>query len=390
MTLSWDKIRNKINSLRDLTLIGFANILTTAIGGGFWLVMAHILSTEAYGEVAYLLSVASIAGTVAVLGAGNTLIVYRAKEVKLQATIYSLILGSAAITSIVLYFILYNVSTSVYVIGYVIFTLAISELLGAKLYERYSKYLIAQKVLVVVFALLLYYLIGQDGIVLGFGLSYFPYFIIVYKGFKETLFDFSFIRDRFKFIINSYVLDLSTILNGQLDKLIIAPLIGFALLGNYQLGIQVISLIGILPSIVYQYVLPRESSGQTNTKLKKGTVLISAILAILVAFLSPYVIPFLFQKFEEAVQVVQIMAFTIIPTSINLMLISRFLAREKSRTVLMGSGIFLGVQIPTIFVLIDLLGVNGVAISHLLSNNSETVYLLYMAKLKIFGKNVQK
>jgi len=390
MTLSWDKIRQKISSFRDLTLIGFANIITTAIGGGFWLVMAHILSTKAYGEVAYLLSVASIAGTVAVLGAGNTLIVYRAKEVKLQATIYSLVLGSTAITSIVLYFILYNVSTSVYVIGYVIFSLAISELLGAKLYGLYSKYLIAQKVLVVVFALLLYYLIGQEGIVLGFGLSYFLYFIIVYKGFKETLVDFSLIRARFKFIINSYVLDLSTILNGQLDKLIIAPLIGFALLGNYQLGIQVISMIGILPSIVYQYVLPRESSGHTNTKLKKGTVLISVILAGLVVFLSPYVIPFLFQKFGEAVQVVQIMGFTIIPTSINLMLISQFLSREKSRTVLMGSGIFLGVQIPTIFILIDLLGVNGVAISHVLANSAETVYFLYMAKLKIFGKNIQK
>src|SRR3990170_5964279 len=170
MTLSWDKIRQKISSLRDLTLIGFVNILTTAISGIFWLFMAQILATEEYGEVTYLISIASIAGTISALGSGSTLIDYRAKEVKLQATIYSLILGSAAITSIVLYFILYNVSTSVYVIGYVIFTLAISELLGAKLYERYSKYLIAQKVLVVVFALLLYYLIGQDGIVLGFGL----------------------------------------------------------------------------------------------------------------------------------------------------------------------------------------------------------------------------
>ena len=176
MTLSWDKIRQKISSLRDLTLIGFANILTTAISGIFWLFMAQILATEEYGEVTYLISIASIAGTISALGSGSTLIVYRAKEVKLQATIYSLVLGSAAITSILLYFIVYNVGTSVYVIGYVIFTLAISELLGAKLYSDYSKYLITQRILVIVFALLFYYIIGPQGIVLGFGLSFFPYF----------------------------------------------------------------------------------------------------------------------------------------------------------------------------------------------------------------------
>ena len=390
MTLSWDKIRQKISSLRDLTLIGFANILTTAISGIFWLFMAQILATEEYGEVTYLISIASIAGTISALGSGSTLIVYRAKEVKLQATIYSLVLGSAAITSILLYFIVYNVGTSVYVIGYVIFTLAISELLGAKLYSDYSKYLITQRILVIVFALLFYYLIGPQGIVLGFGLSFFPYFIMIYRGFKETKIDFSLIRSRFKFLINSYALDLSRTLNGQLDKLIIAPLLGFSLLGNYQLGIQVISLVGILPSIVYQYVLPREASGYSNTKLKKVTVLLSTILAVLVVLIAPFVIPLLFQKFDEVVQVVQIIGFSIIPASINLMIISHFLSIEKNRIVLISSGIFMGVQIPAIFILVGLFGVNGIAVSYILGNSAETVYLMYMSKLKIFGKNVKK
>ena len=390
MTLGWDKIRQKISNLKDLTQIGFANILTAAISGIFWLVMAQILAPEEYGKVTYLISIASIAGTISALGSGSTLIVYRAKEVKLQATIYSLVLGSAAITSIVLYFIVYNVSTSVYVIGYVIFTLAISELLGTKLYSSYSKYLITQRILVIVFALLLYYLIGPQGIVLGFGLSFFPYFIMIYKGFKETRIDLSLIRSRFKFLINSYALDLSRTLNGQLDKLIIVPLLGFSLLGNYQLGMQIISLLGILPSIVYQYVLPRDASGYSNTKLKKATVLMSTVLAALIVLIAPFTIPLLFQKFDEAVQVVQIIGFSIIPASINLMIISHFLSIEKNRIVLFGSGIYMGVQIPAIFILVELFGVNGVAVAYILGNSAETIYLIYMSKWKIFGKNVQK
>ena len=84
MTTSWDDIKNKIYELKNLTAIGFANILTVAISALFWLYMAQLLQVETFGEISYIISIATLAGAVSTLGAGNTLIVYRAKQVKLQ------------------------------------------------------------------------------------------------------------------------------------------------------------------------------------------------------------------------------------------------------------------------------------------------------------------
>ena len=70
----------------------------------------------------------------------------------------------------------------------------------------------------------------------------------------------------------------STLINGSkkgspvpTPSIFVAPLFGFAILGNYQLGIQLVAILGILPGIVYQYILPRDSSGESNKKLKKLT-----------------------------------------------------------------------------------------------------------------------
>lgn len=387
MTPSWDKIRTRISSLKDLTAVGFANIAVNAISALFWLYMARLLDTEGYGEISYLLSVAGLAGTITFLGAGNTLIVYRAKQVKIQASIYSFVLISAVVTSTTLFFILHNFGASVYVIGYVFFGLAMSELLGTKLYRSYAKHMLSQRILLIVFALTLYYVIGLQGIVLGFGLSFFPYSILVYKGFKESKVDLSLIRIRFRFIINSYVLELTRSLNAYIDKLIIAPIFGFSLLANYYLGVQVISVLGLLPSIVFQYVLPREASGQSNKKLKKVAILTSVLLATLTIILSPILLPIFFPKFDEAVLIVQIMSLNVIPVSINLTYISKFLASEKSKIVLIGSCVFLSVQIPAIFVLGHLYNINGVAIALVLSQASESIYLITSNKLLAKRKN---
>jgi hypothetical protein len=46
------------------------------------------------------------------------------------------------------------------------------------------------------------------------------------------------IKPKINFMLHSYAQNLSRRLSLSLDKLIIAPLFGFAILGNYSLGIQ--------------------------------------------------------------------------------------------------------------------------------------------------------
>jgi O-antigen/teichoic acid export membrane protein len=197
---------------------------------------------------------------------------------------------------------------------------------------------------------------------------------------KNDKIDFSLVRPRIGFIINSYALDLSRTFSGYTDKLIVAPLFGFAILGNYQLGIQVLAVLTILPGIVYQYILPRDSSGDSNKKLKKLTITISIILAGLGFILAPIVLPILFPKFIESIEVIQIVSISVIPSTINLMYISKFLGNELSKIVLIGSGIFLSVQIVSIFLLGELIGVNGVAAALVLGSSAEAIFLISVNK----------
>ena len=141
MIPSWDEIKANFLSIKDLAALGSTNIISMIILGIFWIYIARILDVEEYGEIGYLISIVSIASIVSMIGSQNTLIVYRAKQVKIQNSIYSLAIISSLITSVALFFLLANFITSIYVVGYVIFGLVTSELLGRKLFQKYSKYL---------------------------------------------------------------------------------------------------------------------------------------------------------------------------------------------------------------------------------------------------------
>ena len=387
MTSNWNRIRTKISSLKDLTTLSFANIIANVISGIFWLLMARLLGTSDYGQISYLIAISSVAGTIAFLGSGNTLIVYRAKKVPIQASIYFTAIISSVLASVILFFITQNAYTSIYVIGYAIFSLALAESLGTKLYNQYSKYYISQRIFLVIFSLSLYFALGPKGVILGYGLSYFPYLIAVYRGFKESKIDMSLVKPRIRFIINSYFLDISRTISGQVDKILVGTILGFVVLGNYYLGLQVVQMLGLLPAVVYQYILPREASGHSHQKLKNLTILSSVIITVLVIVLSPIIIPFLFPKFEKAVQTVQLMSLSLIPSSIIIMHISKFLASERNKIVLIGSGIFIGVQIPSIVLLGRWYNVEGIAIALVLSQTAEAIYLMMVDRLSKFREN---
>lgn len=379
----WKNIKNKFEKLKGLAQIGVSNILAAGISGIFWFYMASLLGVENYGELSYFIAIATIASTVSILGAGTTLVVYTAKGIKIQSTIYSLVLTIGTLSSIVVFFMFLNLGASLYVIGSVMFGLAISELLGRKLYKQYSMYFLGQRVLQIVLAVALFHLLGPPGVLLGFALSFLPYSIRLYQGFKETKIDFSLLKSRFHFTMNNYLSDLSRTISQSADKLLIAPLFGFALLGNYHLGIQFLTLLGIIPSIVFQYILPRDASGYSNKKLKKFTILFSIILAVIPILIAPVFIPVLFPQFEEAILIMQIVSIAIVPRTISYMYTSEFLAQEKNKFVVIGSGIYLTIQITLIFLLGELYSIIGVAVALVIASISETLFLaFYKRRLK--------
>jgi len=372
MREKFDWIKDVFIRFRGLATIGFGNIISSGISAIFWFYLASLLGAENYGHVSYFIAIASISSTISILGAGNTIIVYTAKGEKIQSSIFFISIISSSVTLIAVFIIFSQIGVSLYILGYVIFSLIASELLGKKLYGIYTKYLITQKIFMTIFAIVLYYFIGVEGVILGIALSFFPYSIRIYKSFKESKIDLKLIKPRFGFMMNSFVLDLSRTLSSTTDKLLILPMFGFTILGYYQLGIQFLAILNIVPSIVYQFILSEDSSGNSNNKLKKYTIVFSAILAFLGVTLSPFVLPALFPKFTDAIEVIQIISLSIIPATIN---------NGLSKVVLIGSGVFLSIQITSIFVMGQIYGINGIATALLIAASAEAIFLVIMNRI---------
>lgn len=359
--------------------MGISTIAANGISALFWLYMASFLGSENYGELNYFISIAIISTTIALIGASPTILVYTAKGEKVTSILFLLAGISGIAVSIIIFFIFDSVGTSLLIIGGVIFSLVTSELLGNSLYKKYGKYLVLQKILMIGLTVSLYYLLNLEGILIGIALSYFPFILLIYKGLTSGNIQLSILKSKRYFMMNNFSLEVSRILGGNIDKLIIAPLFGFALLGNYQLGIQFFLLMSILPSIVYQYNLPQDSKGITNYSLKKNTVILSIILAIVSFIFSPYLILSLFPKYLESIQVIQIVSFALIPKTINLMYASYLIGKEKTKFILLGAIIFLISQVSLIIIFGKLYGINGIGTSLVIALSLESLFL-YMVK----------
>ena len=379
MSDNWNKIKNSIIQLKEISILSSASLITNFIGGLFWMYMASLMGPEEYGQISYFISIALIVASISLFGAGNSLIVFVAKGEKIQSLFFIITITTSIVGSIILFLMFENFGMSIYAIGFVIFTLVISDLLGKKLYVNYAKYLILQRIIMVSIAIPFYFIFGTDGVLIGIALSFLPFIFIIYRDFRQPI-NISFMKSKFKNLLNVYLMDIITLSRGSLDKLIIVPLLGFSLLGNYQLGLQFIVILNIIPMAIYQYVLTHDSSGSPTTKLKILAVSISGLLAIVGALLAPFVVPMLFLEFTESIQIVQILSFSLIPGTITMMYISKFLGAEKPMYLVVGSVIFLTVQMIGIFGLKDTYGIYGVSFAMILGYLVEVLFFVLINK----------
>ncbi len=367
---------NILQRFSGLFSLGISDIIGSGISALFWLYLATLLEVESYGEVSYLLAIAGMVSTISLLGSKYTIGVYVPKHIQLESALFLIVIIFSSILSLVILLIYHSVGLSLYVIGASIFTLGSSEIIAKKLYMNYPKYLIAQKVLMVTLSVGLYLWIGIEGIIFGISLSFFIYTTIMIKTFKVIKIDFSLLRPRLGFLINSYLMDIFGNLGKQIDKLLLAPLLGFALLGNFQLGIQFISMFQMLPLIVLKYTLPHDASGNPNNNLKIVTILVSFCFTILIFFLAPLIIPIFFQKFVHVVEIIQILSPSLVLFSITITLFSKFLGNEHSKIILISSSLFSVSFVVIILLIGNTLDVVGIAIVYVVSMTISTTFLI--------------
>jgi len=341
---TWKNFKDNIIGQKGLLSIGFADIVGSAIAAFFWLYIASQLNPDVYGELIYFISIAGLAQMVSLLGSSNTLTVYTAKNVKIQSTLFLISILAAAI-SLAIITIFYNrIDAGLLAVGFVVFSLVNSVILGKKLFVKYSKLVLSQKILTLILGIGLYFVFDVYGIIYGLALSYIPHLVVFVKEFSRTRIDFALLKPRKGFIINNYVMNLVAGLGGTVDKLIIAPVLGLALLGNYSLALQMFTMMMVFSEIVYKYLLPFDASGKSNKKIRQIALVVSIIIAILGVTILPSVVDWLFPKYVDATDAIQIMSVGVVPGTISILYSSKFLGMEKSKFVMTAKLVSLGVM----------------------------------------------
>lgn len=373
--MDWNLIK-RINGLKSISQIGAATAGGNAIAAFFWIYMADLMGQEDYGELGYLLSIAAIASTISIVGGQWTMSVYTAKGVRIESSLYFISIITSTVTAIVLYFLFENVGMGVYVIGVVIFNLFVAEILGKKRYKTYSKIFFLQKIILVILAILLYYILGAEGVLLAYGISFLVFTSRIISTLRNHEFNFGLLRQRFKFWMFNYIIQLSNSARAQIDILLIGPLFGFTLVGNYFLGLQVVGLFLILPLIIFKYTLPQDSSGSSTKQIKIIAVVASIGFALLGIFVAPEVILFALPEYADAVELIPLLSLAIIPRTVTTMLMSEFLGKENNMHLLVGNLIAFSIVVLGILYLPEYFDIMGLAIAYILSVTIQTIYLL--------------
>ena len=359
----------------DISSIGIADVLSSGIASIFWLYIATTIGPEKYGEITYLLSIATLASGLSLLGSNYTLMIYSAKKIQIQSTLFLLTSIVGFVAALTVFFFFVDIGLSLIILGYIILALVTSDLLGRKLYKTYSKYVILQKILMVVFGIGFYYILKEPGILLGISLSYFPLIKELIKRFKENKIDFKLLVEKKNFIFNNFALNILGTAYSSLDKLIIAPLLGFVILGNYSLALQFFTLMSILPTVIQKYIIPQEATGNDNLKLKKIIILISVGIAVLGSTLGSIAISYIIPKFETSEEIIRVVSWAIIPVTINgVYYYPKFWAKEMNRHIVFSTTTTVSIQILGIVTLGSMFGIFGIAISLVIAISGGVCY----------------
>jgi O-antigen/teichoic acid export membrane protein len=365
----------------DISTIGLTDGVGAAIAAVFWFYIAAELGPENYGELTYLISIASIVTGIAIFGSQHTMLVLSGKKIDIHATIYLITMLANIIGSIIIFLLFFNLGISLVIIAYSLFALVTSDLIGKKWYKNYSKYIITQKILLVVFGIGFYYLIGENGILIGIALAHTHLIIHIIKSIKNSKINFNIIKEKKKFILNNWAISISGIVYGTVDKLVIGSFIGFGILGNYSLGLQFYSVLNLLPSMTVKYFIGQDISGIANKKLKKIIVLIAMGVAILGSTIGPTITSQVFPKFIESENIIRIISWALVPATIQATYyFPKLWAAEKNNIILITTIIAASTQIIGILVLSTPFGAEGIALAMVLSNVFGLIFTFTVSK----------
>ena len=389
MTNYWNAIKNKFQKEDGILSIGFSDIVGSGVAAVFWLYIASVMNPSDYGEIHYFLAIAGMAQIFSMLGTSHALTVYSAKNENVQSTLFIISIIPTIISCIIIIMIFDRFDAGLLAIGYVVFESVNSVILGRKFYRKYAKMILVQKSLTILLGISFFYAFGPNGILFALVLTFVPHLIIFLKEFQNTKINFTLLKPRKNFIVNNYLIVLSGSFGGQIDKIILLPLLGFVIIGNYSLALQIFTVLVMFSAIVFKYLLPQDASGVSNRNLKKITIMVAIGISIFGILVLPKLITLFFPKFIEAVDAIAIMSIAVIPDAITILYSSKMLGKEKSKFVLITKLVALATIIIGFILLGPILGIVGLAITFVIAVTLQASILAVADKIENGEQNVK-
>lgn len=370
----------KNNSLLNFSYVTVGRLVAVILQAIFYLLFAALLEPERYGELNYLIALASTVALVSRFGLNFTVTIYQAKEnSQISNQINTLAIVSTSIASIFLLFV--NEFAALFSLSVSFFMMYHGNLLGLKRYKSFMFNSILRTSLIIIIPLLLYFVFDISGIILGMAISNFISCLSFFKIIKIS--SFLHLKNYTKIIIHNFGVDASTGLSSVVDKLLVAPLFGFLIVGIYQFNIQILLMLSVLPTILYSYLLSEESSGASHKKITLFAVIISVVIAVLTFTFSPMFVNQFFPKYSDGIFSLQIIVLSVVPLTLSSYFNAILQARESTKIGL--SGI---ITIAVLLLLLALLGkfygLLGLSLAVLFSiiANALFLYLLYIKATK--------
>ena len=389
MTNYWNVIKNKLLKEDGIVSVGSADIIGGGISAIFWLYVASVMNPENYGEIHYFLAIAGMAQIFSMVGNSHALTVYSAKKENIQSTLFILSTIPTIISCIIIIMIFDRFDAGLLAIGFVVFESVNSVMLGRKFYRKYAKMILIQKSLTMILGISFFYAFGPSGILFALVLTFIPHLIIFLKEFQNTKINFTLLKPRKNFIVNNYLMVISGSFGGQIDKIILLPLLGFVIIGNYSLALQIFTVLVMFSAIVFKYLLPQDASGISNRNLKKITIMVAIGISIFGILVLPKLITLFFPKFIEAVDAIAIMSIAVIPDAITILYSSKMLGKEKSKFVLIIKLVALATIIIGFILLGPILGIVGLAITFVIAVTLQASILAVADKIENGEQNVK-
>lgn len=380
------RIADSLDSISENGTIGFVYVslgtgLATVMAGFFHIVLATLLPQNEYGYFGFAVSWASTVVCMATLGMDRVLPAAFPKTRN-----YNLIRESTTITLLLaaigslLTLTLIGPYPALLVLPEASFVIVTHTMLAQMSYKRYSIYRPLCRVAQVCASLLLYVGIGSAGLFFGYavGLAY-PMFHFVRQAGHHSL-RMPSLRSKIPLIGRSYAYNLSAVISGHLDKVVVGAFIGVSVLSSYYFAYQIFWALSILPTSLLAYLLPENAAGFRRRNIRILGIATSCLLAAGGYLLLPPIVQWLFPIYADSVCILQLLCIALVPTTAASIQLASMFSDGRAGRVVIGN---LSASLVHLVCLIPLAAIHvcGLGLAVLVSRICLVAFLWFLNRL---------